>query len=53
MRHVVTAIGREAKALQAFAAEYEQQLHTSVVGQAQGITTGATIRRKDVGPSRS
>ena len=50
MRHFVTAIEREAKSLQAFAAEYEKQLHTSVIGKAQGTTTGATLGRKDVGP---
>ena len=50
MQHFVTAIEREAKALQAFAAEYEKQLHTSIAGQASGTTTGATIGRKDVGP---
>jgi len=50
MRHFVTAIEREAKSLQAFAAEYEKQLHTSVIGKAQGTTTGATIGQKDVGP---
>ena len=49
-QHFVTAIEREAKSLQAFAAEYEKQLHTSVADRATGTKTGATIGQKDVGP---